>query len=267
MHRVLGRVVLMVGLTLGSATAFAQAPPAATSFPADDPAPPAPGTDTVPAPGETPPVAPTAPAPAPAPTPAEPPPSATPPSTPPAAYEPPAYEPPEPEAPTEKQRRGPYVSLTFSPLHLLIGPIFEMQIEAQVVPHFGVSLIGGIGTIKADDEQVGTVSFSAYELGGQLVGYPLADFKSLQLGAELMWVNVSTESVNGREITADAGGFAIGPLIGYKLVTQGGFTFFAQGGFQYLTARAEATNENGESASDESSTFLPLLNLNIGWSF
>jgi hypothetical protein len=179
----------------------------------------------------------------------------------------PVYEPPEPELPETQQQRGPYVSLTFSPLHLLIGPIFEMQVEAQVVPHFGVALIGGIGTVKAEYDQIGTVSFSAYELGGQLVGYPLADFKSLQLGAELMWVKVSTEEVSGRQITADAGGVAVGPFIGYKLITKAGFTFLAQGGFQYLTARAEATNEDGESASDESSTFLPLLNLNIGWSF
>jgi hypothetical protein len=257
----LGRVLCVSALTLESGSAFGQTPPAA-SFPEDDTAP-----SAAPEPGPVP-TSDAAPAAAPAPAPEE---SApTPPPAPPVppTTTAPTYEPPAPEEPEERAApSGPHVSLTFSPVHLLIGPIFEMQVEAQVAPHFGVSLIGGIGTIKAESSTAGTVKFSAYELGGQLVGYPLADFKSLQLGAELLWVKVSTEEVNGERLSADAGGFAVGPFIGYKLITKIGFTFFAQGGFQYLTARADATDDDGTSASAEDSTFVPLLNLNVGWSF
>jgi hypothetical protein len=180
----------------------------------------------------------------------------------------PTYEPPEPEEPISDESRGRrYVSLTFSPVHLLIGPIFEMQVEAQIVPHFGVALLGGIGTLEEDFSEVGSVKFSVYEFGGQLVGYPLADFKSLQLGAELLWIHVSTENVGSTQVRADAGGVAVGPFIGYKLITKVGFTFFAQGGFEYVTAKADASDNDGNSASADDSTFIPLLNLNVGWSF
>lgn len=174
--------------------------------------------------------------------------------------------PAEPAKPSERESSGPFLSLTFSPLHLL-SPVFELQVEGRVVPHFGAALIGGVGSIKSERGASGVPAqtFSAYELGAQLVGYPLQPFESLQLGAELLWVKVSTESYNGREITADAGGVAVGPFIGYKLVTRVGFTFFAQGGFQYLVAKADASDNLGNTASDERSAFIPLLNLNVGW--
>jgi hypothetical protein len=174
----------------------------------------------------------------------------------------------EPPAPHERDNLGPFLSLTFSPLHLL-SPIFELEVEAKVVPHFGAALIAGIGSIKAEGTASGVPAqkFSAYELGAQLVGYPLQPFESLQLGAELLWIKVSTESYNGQQISADAGGVAVGPFVGYKLVTRAGFTFFAQGGFEYLVAKADASDNLGNSASDKRSAFIPLLNLNLGWSF
>ena len=263
MVRVLGWATaagLSLALPLAPSSAFAQAPPTATSFPAD--------------PAPTP-----APAPAPTPTPA-PPPAATAPNPvaeplPPTVAPPPAMsaEPPlnaadEPVPPAQRENLGPFLSLTFSPLHLL-SPVFELQIEARVVPHFGAALIAGVGSIKSERTPSGVPAqnFSAYELGAQVVGYPLQPFESLQLGAELLWIKVSTENFNGQQITADAGGVAVGPFVGYKLVTRAGFTFFAQGGFEYLVARADASDNLGNTASDERSAFIPLLNLNVGWTF
>jgi hypothetical protein len=169
---------------------------------------------------------------------------------------------------SEREDSGPFLSLTFSPLHLLF-PLFELQVEARVAPHFGAAVIAGAGgiTSKSNVSGVSDQKFNAYEVGAQLVGYPLEPFESLQLGAELMWVKVSTESFNGQQITADAGGVGLGPFVGYKLVTHAGFTFFAQGGFQYLVIKADAADDMGNTASDERSAFVPLLNLNVGWSF
>ena len=136
------------------------------------------------------------------------------------------------------------------------------------MPHLGIAAIGGIGSTSSDATvaDVGTQKFSVYELGTQLVGYPLRPFESLQLGAELMWIHVGTKTFNGQPIEANAGGVALGPLVGYKLLTTIGFTFFAQGGFQYVAIKANASNET-DSASAKRSAFVPLLNLNIGWSF
>ena len=195
--------------------------------------------------------------------------SAPTPATPPAmSAEPPsaAAEPAEP-APS-RESLGPFLSVTFSPLHL-VSPIFEAQIEGKLVPHFGAALIAGIGSIKSGATTSGLAEqkFSAYELGGQLVGYPLEPFESLQLGAEVLWIKVSTETINGQQITANAGGVAIGPLLGYKLITHVGFTFFAQGGFEYLVVKADAADTQGNTATAKQSAVIPLLNLNIGWSF
>jgi hypothetical protein len=171
-------------------------------------------------------------------------------------------------APLEPQKPTRYVSLTISPLHLL-SPILELQVEGMVTPHLGLAAIGGYGSIKATaaNSTLENTSFTAYELGMQVVGYPLQDFSSLQLGAELLWLKIDTDSLEGREISGSAGGIAVGPLIGYKLLTSGGFTFFAQGGFEYIVAKADVADTQGNTGHEEASTFIPLLNLNIGWSF
>jgi hypothetical protein len=163
------------------------------------------------------------------------------------------------------------LSLTFSPIHLIL-PIFEVTAEFRVVPHFGISVIGGYGKItettvgEFDTEQL---KLTAYELGGQLVGYPLHSFQSLQLGAEVLWLKVDLGNVNAGnvQVSGAGNGVAVGPLIGYKLMSRAGFTFFVQGGFEYIAARAHANDTAGNTSSASQTQFIPLLNANIGWSF
>lgn len=172
----------------------------------------------------------------------------------------------EPSKPAPKPSR--WLSLTFSPLHLLM-PVVEVEAELQVVPHFGLGFIGGIGSINAEavDSSYPDQTFSVYELGGQVLGYPLRDFSSLQLGAEVMWLHVSTATYEGASVEANAGGVAVGPLVGYKVLTDGGFTFVAQAGFQYVAVQARASDNQGNSARADDKDIIPLLNLNLGWSF
>jgi hypothetical protein len=87
---------------------------------------------------------------------------------------------------------------------------------------------------------------------------------------ELLYAHISTNDFEN-QITGTANGFALGPLVGYKLLTEVGFTFVGQLGVEYLIARARAESTAGETAgetaSDQSSTFVPLLNATVGWSF
>jgi hypothetical protein len=154
-----------------------------------------------------------------------------------------------------------YVSATFSPLHLF-QPIFEADIEVMPIPHLGVSVIGGIGQIS-----VGSDEFAAYELGAHVIGYPLRDFSSLQLGAEILWIKISVEDFQGSDVSGTGAGVAIGPFVGYKFIADIGFTLYVQGGFQYLRLEAEAHDTQGNSASADGAAFIPLLNFNLGWSF
>jgi hypothetical protein len=68
-------------------------------------------------------------------------------------------------------------------------------------------------------------------------------------------------------VAGAAGGVAVGPLIGYKLITRQGFTFFVPGGAEYVFAHAEASDQNGNSGTASKAEVIPLLNLNLGWSF
>ena len=179
---------------------------------------------------------------------------------------PPSEEPPLPPEPSQdedsrKNHDRQVVSITLSPIHLLF-PVFEAQIEVKPTPHLGLAVIGGIGSTKYESS-IGDTKFAVYELGAQIIGYPLRDFSSLQLGAEVMYLHVSTEQINGQNVSAAAGGVAVGPLVGYKVLTKAGFTFFVQGGFEYVAIKAN--DDQGNNA--EQSSVIPLLNLNLGWSF
>lgn len=169
-----------------------------------------------------------------------------------------------------RAQRAPvrHFSLTMSPIHLAL-PMFEVQGEVLVVRHFGVAAILGVGSITAEstDPEIDGEQLSAYEAGLQLVGYPLRPFSWLQLGAEVLWLQVEGEDLTSQNLSGSGSGTAIGPFVGFKGVTRGGFTGFAQVGFQSVVAHAEASDDAGNTDSASESGIIPLLNLNLGWSF
>jgi len=156
--------------------------------------------------------------------------------------------------------------LTLSPIHLLF-PIFEANLEVRIVDHFAVAAIGGVGSIQADSNTGPSDRFDAQELGGQLIGYPSEAFDGLQVGAELLYVHVSADNIDQQSVRGVGSGWAVGPMVGYKYLARSGFTFVVQGGLQYAAVQAEASDTVGNSATDEESRWIPLLNLNLGWSF
>jgi len=148
------------------------------------------------------------------------------------------------------------VGLTVSPFHFALG--FEGAAEFLVTPRVGLVGIFGTGSVDAAG-----LKFSWREIGGQ-GRYYFRDGKGFHLGAEVMSINVELDE----ESTGDAmaGGLAFGPFLGWKGVWGPGFTLDAQGGFQFLSAQAEASS-GGEKAKAEASSGFPLLNLDLGWSF
>jgi hypothetical protein len=85
----------------------------------------------------------------------------------------------------------------------------------------------------------------------------------------LPWLQVNLDDVEieSGSASANAAGLAVGPLIGYKLLTKSGFTFAAQGGVAYLALRGQGKSDSGDQTDAEQSTTVPLLDLNLGWSF
>lgn len=159
-------------------------------------------------------------------------------------------------------------SLTMSPVHLAF-PIFEFTGEYAVSPKFGLAGIGGYGSTdleKSDGTTTTTEEIPVLELGAQAMYYPWGDFNGgMQVGAELLWIKVFIPEEEG--VTVSANGVAIGPLAGYKWVTSFGLTFVVQGGYQFLFAQAKAKNSAGDEIESSVDSGIPLLNLNVGWSF
>jgi hypothetical protein len=165
----------------------------------------------------------------------------------------------------EKAEKARDVSVTISPLHLLM-PLAEVDVEARLGDFLGLAVLGGIGQVSVEDSLDREQDFAAYEVGVRFIGYPLEPFESLQVGAEVLWVKVSSDELQGGSVQGAASGVAAGPFLGYKLITRGGFTLFVEGGVEYMFIRAEASDAT-ETQREEDSRWIPLLNANLGWSF
>lgn len=167
-----------------------------------------------------------------------------------------------PGGPAVQQEAAPAhtMSITLSPIHLGIGPIVEVTGEWRAAPKIGAAGILGFGKYEPpDDPNV----FDVFEAGASLRYYVLGDFSGgLQLGFEALYVKLSTDSVNGSNVSAIGNGLSLAPFIGYKAIWSG-FTFDGQIGASFLAVSAEA--DNGETAEDQDVGVL--LNLNVGWSF
>jgi hypothetical protein len=250
-------LVLVVGLLVapraqGQSQTGAQAPPAGTY-------PPPPAGTTPPPPAGTyppPPAGTYPPPPAGYPPPGQVPPGQYPPGQypggypPPTAYAPPGWAPAPPEPPHPRR----VFSLTISPLHLLF-PVVELTGEARAHDNVGIALVGGAGRIT---DSVSGIKASVWEAGAQVRVYVMGDFRhGMQIGAEALYLHIDAP-----DITATGEGLAIGPFLGYKVMTDEGFTFDTQLGVEHVSLRADAP---GQSAAEKE--FIPMLNLNIGWSF
>lgn len=181
-----------------------------------------------------------------------------------------ADQPAQPQPPQEeKKEEDRTVYASFSPLHLIL-PVVELTGEVRLARQIGVSVIGGYGSVKATSSIGGdTPRFTVWEVGGQFVGYPVGHFDhGMQLGLELLYAGVSTDTKSGSvSVAGAANGLAVGPVVGYKFATKPGFTFNVQGGAEYVALRAQASASTGNTASARDSAIIPVLNLNVGWSF
>ena len=159
------------------------------------------------------------------------------------------------------------IAVTLSPLHLIL-PVVEVTAEYRMADRIGLAGIFGAGKVGTEQATpAGTVEhrFTAVEAGTQFRYYPIGNFvHGMQVGAELLYLYVG----RGDSGTSSAfgEGLAVGPFAGYKIATNVGFTFDAQLGFEYVAAHAEASTPGG-STSAKAKTIIPLVNLNVGWSF
>ena len=156
-------------------------------------------------------------------------------------------------------------SLTISPVHLIL-PIVEFTGEYALSRDFGIAAIGGYGSIQVKNSASKDIKLPVLELGAQAAYYALGSFRhGMQVGGELLWIKVSPPKDEG--VTVAANGVAVGPFLGYKFISSFGLTVFVQGGYEFLFAQAKATDATGKEIEASADGGLPLLNINLGWSF
>ena len=178
----------------------------------------------------------------------------------PPGYPPPGYPPPAPPEPPPPETS---FSLTLSPLYLLL-PILELTGEFRLGSQAGLALIAGGGWVSVTQSGGPTVKFTVLEGGAQLRYYITGSFRrGMQVGAEILYVHVNGSL---QDVTGVASGLALGPFFGWKTTSYAGFTFEVQGGVEVVTLGSHVSDSSGESSSS-SVDYIPLLNLNIGWSF
>jgi len=156
-------------------------------------------------------------------------------------------------------------SITISPVHLAL-PVAELTAEFRVTDQTGVAALIGAGKATTTDSLGNEDTFDVYEAGASFRYYMLGSFiHGMQLGAEVLYAYVSGSEGT---VSGTGEGLVAGPFVGYKVATNVGFTFDAQLGVQVGLIQAEAEDSSdGDSAEDEDSALIPLLNINIGWSF
>ncbi len=89
----------------------------------------------------------------------------------------------------------------------------------------------------------------------------LEEEPGMQVGGELMIASADAQDMSAHVTGV---GVAVGPFIGYKHTFGFGLTLDAQGGVEYVAGTASDQNSTATATGDGA---IPLINLNVGWSF
>ena len=173
---------------------------------------------------------------------------------------------PVPQPAVQEKKPGNKITVLFAPLRLII-PLVELTAEYRVADKLGVSITVGAGkrTIESGGSEA---SGTEIEGGAQVRYYLIGDFDhGMEAGVEALEEYVKfDEPLPAGVIAVAAGGFTVGGFLGYKIATGVGFTFEAQLGARYLIIEPSVQGASGASL-EVTDKWLPLLHLNIGWSF
>ena len=169
-------------------------------------------------------------------------------------------------APPPPPDAGHRITLMWAPLRLVV-PLVELTGEYRVKDKLGVSVTVGFGNRTVESSSGEEASGTEIEGGAQVRYYAIGDFDhGMEVGVEGLYEYVKfDEPLPATILAVSAGGFTVGPFLGYKIATGVGFTFEAQLGARYLAI--EPTTQGMGTATITESKWLPLLHLNIGWSF
>lgn len=162
---------------------------------------------------------------------------------------------------------APRLTVLWAPLRLVV-PLVELTAEYRVADQIGASITLGGGKRTLTTGSNMDVPGNELEGGAQARYYVFGDFsRGIEVGTELLYERVRFEEpLPAGVVGVAAGGLTLGPFVGYKVATKLGFTFEGQLGARYLVVEPPVQGSAAGMPPIESK-WLPLLHLNVGWSF
>jgi hypothetical protein len=170
----------------------------------------------------------------------------------------------------EVERPTRHVTVSFEPLHLFY-PIVQIGAEVRATDEISIVVFGGSGkapVLGSDVIYTGPDKVNVWEVGGEFRYYATGDFSygGMHVGAEALFMHASIDGpaiLAGGAVGGLAAGFTVGPNLGWKFVTRGGFTVDSSIGIGFRAAK-QSTDPNAP--KDDNSAVL-LGSLAIGWTF
>ena len=170
-------------------------------------------------------------------------------------------------APVVAPHRKSKVSVMFSPAHLLL-PLGEVTIDYRVLRRVSVAGIIGVGrpSLSSGSDSLDSTEI---EIGAQARYYLWGGFRhGLSLGGELLYDYFKFDAPFPRGVVSvAAGGTHLAPFLGYKFVSNIGFTVDLQTGVRFLAIAPTPSGPGPHPRIENFSETLPLININIGWTF
>ncbi len=168
-----------------------------------------------------------------------------------------------PIAPKHKSQ----VSAMFSPVRLFL-PLAEATIEYQILERVSVAGIIGVGR-RSVNSGSDSLDSTEIEIGAQARYYLWGGFRhGLIVGGELLYdyFKFDTPFPSG-VVSAAAGGTHLAPFLGYKFVATRGFTIDLQAGVRFIALAPTPSGPGPHPKIENFSETLPLININLGWTF
>ena len=165
------------------------------------------------------------------------------------------------EGDSEQQIDKPF-SITVAPVYLL-GPVLQVTGEYGFAHHLSAAAIVAAGSVSFPDDGG---DWSGYDLGAQFRYYTQTDPRGFQLGAQVLWAHASSDNFLENDSRSGGDALTAGPFLGYKFVASNGLTVDFQAGYGFLWVLAWASTTY-ESVDANVNAGLPIVNLNLGWSF
>lgn len=157
-------------------------------------------------------------------------------------------------------RADRHVSLTLD-LPYLTLPVAKGALEVELAPKTSLVVAAGFGRIRDEATDMLGINMRYYEIALQGRYYVLRGLRhGLALGPEVRHGRADVSNGYVESSVIGAVGTAIGAIVAYKYVARGGLTIDLSAGAAYFSA-------DGEDDEHNQSQVVPLLNLNLGWTF